>query len=73
MLFHDRERTFYVLERAFSDVERRFYVRKHKNHFITETFVEHRGNIYRTERKEKWKRQNPKRLKVFPELSKNYS
>ena len=29
--------------------------------------------ICRTERKEKWKRQNPKRLKVFPELSKKYS
>ena len=73
MLFHALKLKFLALKHMFLGLKYMFHVRKHKNHFIAETFVEHRGNICRTERKEKWKRQNPKRLKVFPELSKKYS
>ena len=53
MLFYVLEHTFEDVERAFAGVERTFTVRKHKNHFVAETFGGLREKKSETERREK--------------------
>ena len=53
MLFYVLEHTFEDVERAFAGIERTFTVRKHKNHFVAETFGGLNGKKCRTEPKEK--------------------
>ena len=53
MLFKGVELTFKVAEHTFKAVEHRFTVRKHKKHFVAETFGGLNGKKCRTERKEK--------------------